>query len=36
MTMTRSFALLSAAALIAGAIAFTAPSWAQASDGVIS
>jgi uncharacterized protein YdbL (DUF1318 family) len=36
MTMTRSIALLSAAALIAGAIAFTAPSWAQAQDAAIS
>jgi uncharacterized protein len=36
MTMTRSIALLSAAALIAGAIAFSAPSWAQASDSVIT
>ncbi len=34
--MTRSLALLSAAALIAGAIAFTAPSWAQAQDSAIS
>ena len=34
--MTRSIALLSAAALIAGAIAFTAPSWAQAQDSAIS
>ncbi len=34
--MTRSLALLSAAALVAGAIAFTAPSWAQATDSAIS
>ena len=34
--MTRSIALLSAAALIASALAFTAPSWAQASDSVIT
>jgi uncharacterized protein YdbL (DUF1318 family) len=36
MTMTRSIALFSAAALIAGAIAFSAPSWAQAQDSAIS
>jgi len=36
MTMTRSLALLSAAALVAGAIAFTAPSWAQAQDNALS
>ena len=34
--MTRSLALLSAAALVAGAIAFTAPSWAQAQDNALS
>mgnify|MGYP001443756305 CR=1 FL=1 len=34
--MTRSIALLSAAALIAGAITFAAPSWAQAQDSAIS
>lgn len=34
--MTRSLALLSAAALVAGAIAFAAPSWAQATDSAIS
>jgi uncharacterized protein len=34
--MNRTFALLSAGALVAGALVFSAPSWAQASDSVIS
>jgi uncharacterized protein len=36
MTMNRTLALLSAGALIAGALVFSAPSWAQAGDSVIS
>ncbi len=34
--MTRTLTLLSAAALVAGALALAAPSWAQATDAVLA